>query len=415
MSLFYRDISNEFEISFEEFIFDISCQDRYNKYCRNSNYYEIFKNIITSLILGEEIILLDEDFSDDEIIKLIGNEVSVSENEVIINKNLFSEIKSVDNLISIVLNASDSWKITLFTSGTTGQPKKVTHSFGSITRFVKTNHYQHQAIWGFAYNPTHMAGIQVFFQAFLNKNPIIRLFGLKQKQIFSEIEVIGISYISATPTFYRLLLPCNHVFNNVIRITSGGEAFDKKTFKEISLIFPNAKISNIYASTEAGSLFVANGDYFEVKAELKELIKIVDQELWLHKNLIGESDTLSFIDDCWYVTGDIIDLISDDPIIFRFISRKNELINIGGYKVNPGEIEEVLRQYPGILDVRIFQTKNSVLGNIICAEIVRESVNVDEISIRKYLQSKLQEYKIHRIFYFVNEIKVTRTGKISRN
>ena len=248
MSLFYRDISNEFEISFEEFIFDISCQDRYNKYCRNSNYYEIFKNIITSLILGEEIILLDEDFSDDEIIKLIGNEVSVSENEVIINKNLFSEIKSVDNLISIVLNASDSWKITLFTSGTTGQPKKVTHSFGSITRFVKTNHYQHQAIWGFAYNPTHMAGIQVFFQAFLNKNPIIRLFGLKQKQIFSEIEVIGISYISATPTFYRLLLPCNHVFNNVIRITSGGEAFDKKTFKEISLIFPNAKISNIYGN-----------------------------------------------------------------------------------------------------------------------------------------------------------------------
>jgi acyl-coenzyme A synthetase/AMP-(fatty) acid ligase len=79
------------------------------------------------------------------------------------------------------------------------------------------------------YNPTHMAGIQVFFEALLNPNTMVRLFGLAKDDVFRAITKYNITHISATPTFYRLLLLANKVFMNVNRITSGGEKFDTKT------------------------------------------------------------------------------------------------------------------------------------------------------------------------------------------
>ncbi len=105
-------------------------------------------------------------------------------------------------LIEKLRNISDDWKVTLYTSGTTGIPKKVTHNFNSITRFVKISERNTNSIWGFAYNPTHMAGIQVFFQALLNGNAIVRLFGLSANEIHREINENFITHISATPTFY---------------------------------------------------------------------------------------------------------------------------------------------------------------------------------------------------------------------
>lgn len=94
--------------------------------------------------------------------------------------------------------------MTLFTSGTTGLPKSVSHSFASITRQVKKSERHINDIWGFAFNPTHMAGLQVFFQALLNKNSIIRLFGLDTKEIIREIKNI----ISQTFRRLRLFIVC---------------------------------------------------------------------------------------------------------------------------------------------------------------------------------------------------------------
>ncbi len=91
------------------------------------------------------------------------------------------------------------------------------------------------------------------------------------------------------------------------------------------------------------------------------------------------------------------------------------MINVGGYKVNPVEVEETIRKIEGIQDVRVFAKSNSVFGNIICCEVVKTSDEIDEVSIRSFLQSKLQEFKIPRIIKFTDKILTTRTGKIQRN
>jgi acyl-coenzyme A synthetase/AMP-(fatty) acid ligase len=257
-----------------------------------------------------------------------------------------------------------------------------------------------------------MAGIQVFFQALLNGNSIIRLFGLNTKDIYDEINNNRITHISATPTFYRLLLPYDDMFTSVERITSGGEKFNEKTFKQLNEIFPNAKITNVYASTEAGTLFASQNDIFSVRPEYEHLIHIENNELLIHSSLMGSTE--SNVGE-WYNTGDVIEIVSKKPLKFRFVNRKSEMINVGGYKVNPLEVEEAILALTDIKNVRVYSKSNSVLGNIICCEVVTNSNQITESSIRTFLQSKIQEFKIPRIIRFVDELSTTRTGKIKRN
>jgi len=411
MEFFLKDIKHGKPITWDYLINDINNSLTYNPYCKSENYYNVFKHIITSLIIDKEVILLDSDFTDSELKNLTGFS-EYEEFTQLIDKASFPFLRDKVELIEKLRNISDDWKATLYTSGTTGIPKKVTHNFNSITRFVKISERNTNSIWGFAYNPTHMAGIQVFFQALLNGNAIVRLFGLPINEIHSEIKENGITHISATPTFYRLLLPSEETFQSVERITSGGEKFNEKTIIQLKGIFPNAKITNVYASTEAGTLFASDNDIFSIKPEYEHLIRAVNDELLVHNSLMGSSDIN--IEE-WYNTGDLIETITEKPLKFRFISRKSDMINVGGYKVNPLEVEETILTLPGIKNVRVYSKSNSVLGNIICCEVVCDNNQISESSIRKFLQSKIQEFKIPRIIRFVDELSITRTGKIKRN
>jgi acyl-coenzyme A synthetase/AMP-(fatty) acid ligase len=411
MNIFLKDIDNKKLVTWNNLIDDINNTSIYNPYCKCADFYTVFKHIILSLLIDEEIILLDSDFTESELTNLTGRS-EYTEFYKPIEKCKASDLSTQRELLEKLSNSSENWKITLFTSGTTGIPKKVSHDFKSITRFVKVSERNKKSIWGFAYNPTHMAGIQVFFQALLNGNSIVRLFGLNTKDIYDEINNNRITHISATPTFYRLLLPYDEMFPSVARITSGGEKFNEKTFKQLNEIFPNAKIINVYASTEAGTLFASKNDIFSVRPEYENLIHIENNELLIHSSLMGSTETK--LGD-WYKTGDVIEIVSQKPLKFRFVNRKSEMINVGGYKVNPLEVEEAIFALKGIKNVRVYSKSNSVLGNIICCEVVANSNQITESSIRVFLQSKIQEFKIPRIIRFVEELSTTRTGKLKRN
>ena len=353
--------------------------------------------------------LLDHDFSTNEIDKLLGKNTPFTEEKLIKNFDVIN-FKNIQKKIKI---NNKSWKITLFTSGTTGLPKKISHTFDSLTRFIKIDETRKGNVWGFAYNPSHMAGLQVFFQAFLNQNTIIRLFGVERRALLNLINDYGVTNISSTPTFYRMLLPSDHICNKVMSLTSGGEKFDSKTLRNLNAMCPNSKILNIYSSTEAGALFSSEGDVFTIKTELSNLIKFINNELYIHHTLLGDSDGLTLLDG-WYNTGDIVEIINNNPFKIKFISRKNEMINTGGYKVNPSEIEEVIREIKGVTDAFVFGKKNSLLGSLVFCEVTVSDKLLNEKQIRIFLKDRLQEYKVPRIIKFVDSISITRTGKILR-
>ena len=390
-------------ISYDELITKINSMDYYYPKFQGTSLSDFWINLIVGLICNKPIILLDSDISFPE-----------SDNGDINIRSSISKpiIKDFEHLISL-LEVSES-EITIFTSGTTGQPKEVCHSYRSLSRAVKNGEKFRNNVWGFAYNPTHMAGLQVFFQAFSNRNALINIFNKSRQYIFDNIKDFKITHISATPTFYRLLLPFEKSYECVERITLGGEKSDENLYKAIRQIFPNAKITNVYASTEAGTLFASKGDNFKIPEVIRDKFKVIDDELYIHESLLGKSASFKLIGE-YYASGDLIEWTDKEEGLFRFKSRKNELINVGGYKVNPTEVEESLRSIVGVIDAHVFGKTNSILGNILCADIVREDhSSLTEVEIRTELKDKLQDFKIPRRIKFVESLSVTRTGKMSR-
>lgn len=407
-NFFYIDRVKKTEITFTQLFQEIEELEEYSNFCQAENFYEVFKQIIASILLDKEIILLDADFSEEEKAGLLG----VIKEEKFRVKKLETPL-SVDK-VNEKIKTNKHWKLTLFTSGTTGKPKSISHTQSTLIDNVRIANNKKNDIWGYAYSPTHMAGVQVFFQALLNKNTIVKLFNHSRTEIIESIQKDEITHISATPTFYRLLLPKEVPFEKVKRVTFGGEKLPNSLKEKLESVFPKAKFLNVYASTEAGAIFATDGDTFKIKPKMQNFVKVEDNTLYIHKSKIGSSDRL-VLEGEWYNSGDLVEVLEENPLSVRFLSRKNEMLNVGGYKVNPYEVEDVLASFSAIKDIRVFGKPNSVLGNIICADIVlHENQSLTKQELVALLKEKIQDFKIPRVIKFLTELEKTRTGKTKR-
>ena len=400
-------IDNDKSYSYDDLLQSLNMSSEYCPLYKTSDIYSYFVNLIKALAANKPLVLLDSDLNPAEIDGIDENLVNVKEE---IDKKSYM---SMDEVVEVIQNSKS--EITIFTSGTTGQPKKVLHTVATLTRSVRTGERYVGQIWAYAYNPTHMAGLQVFFQAFENLNTLVNVFNKQRSEVYELINKHNITHISATPTFYRLLLPFEQEYKTVVRVTLGGEKSDSHLYENIKKIFPEAKINNVYASTEAGSLFAAKGDCFQIPEKIRDKFEVVDDELLIHKSLLGKSDSFKFEGD-YYHSGDLIEWVDKESGLFRFKSRKNELINVGGYKVNPGEVENILLSIDGVKQVLVYGKANSILGNVLCADIqLEDGVALTDVEIKKALRSQLQDFKIPRRIKFVEQMSLTRTGKLKRS
>ena len=400
-------IDNDKAYSYDDLLQSLNMSSEYCPLYKTSDIYSYFVNLIKALAANKPLVLLDSDLNPAEIDGVDENLVNVKEE---IDKKSYM---SMDEIVEAIQNSKS--EITIFTSGTTGQPKKVLHTVATLTRSVRTGERYVGQIWAYAYNPTHMAGLQVFFQAFENLNTLVNVFNKQRSEVYELINKHNITHISATPTFYRLLLPFEQEYKTVVRVTLGGEKSDSHLYENIKKIFPEAKINNVYASTEAGSLFAAKGDCFQIPENIRDKFEVVDDELLIHKSLLGKSDSFKFEGD-YYHSGDLIEWVDKESGLFRFKSRKNELINVGGYKVNPGEVENILLSIEGVKQVLVYGKVNSILGNVLCADIqLEDGVALTDVEIKKALRSQLQDFKIPRRIKFVEQMSLTRTGKLKRS
>jgi acyl-coenzyme A synthetase/AMP-(fatty) acid ligase len=407
--------SNHMEYSYNDLLHAINSKLRYSRYIyvKGNDPYQIFVQVIHSILYQYPVELLDGDFSDYEL-ELLGLNL-----KLVTEDHLLDNTKSCHDMTEIIqlIRQNKNWTISLYTSGTTGRPKKVTHTLETIARNVKVNDNFRGSIWAFCYNPTHIAGLQVFLQALFNMNSIVYAFGDRQDDLEKLIQQYHITNISATSTYYRMVLSHFQEQHKGVRyVTFGGEKYDPQFQKTVIHFFPNAKVRNIYASTEGGSLLTSSGDMFQIEEQMSSLIKVNEsQELCLHRSLIGQSEHLQLQGE-WYQTGDLVEKVSD--MSFRIISRRSEMINVGGYNVNPTEVEAILNQVPGVIDIAVTGRANKLTGNIIVAEVVKEA-GIDEKELTKmikaYASEHLQSWKTPRIITFVDEIVKTRTGKKGRS
>lgn len=322
--------------------------------------------------------------------------------------------------------AGTEWVIP--TSGTTGEPKLIAHSFPSLTRTVKSpNGASSKLRWGLLYNPTRFAGLQVILQAIGGGSGLV--VPDHPADLENSVPLLrenGCNALSATPSLWRKL-----AFSGLLEIldlkvvTLGGEAADQKILDTLRRHYPDATIRHIYASTEAGVGFsVSDGkvgfpaDYLQNPPPGVELKLGGDGILMLRtaqrdqRMLSNESPLMD--DEGWVSSGDLVEIREDRC---HFLGRMNGAINVGGQKVHPSEVENVLMEIPGVRAARVFGKPNPVLGALVAAEIVAEP-GTDQAALRARIMERcqlhLQRYKTPALISFKEDFELTSAGKMKR-
>ena len=239
------------------------------------------------------------------------------------------------------------------------------------------------------------------------------VFQYSKSEIIDVIIKNKITNISATPTFYRLITPMEKPLKHLKKVSLGGEKSSQNLVDKLSISFPNAKILNIYASTEAGTIFSTSGKYFKIVPEKAQYVKIKNNELLINKKLLGQGNGIDN-KEMWYRTGDLVKIIDKKTNEFVFTSRKNEMINVGGNNVNPIEVEGVIDQIDGVEKSFIYGKPNPILGNMLYVKIKLNNNSLTELSLKRELNNKLEKFQVPRRIEFVDSIPVTRSGKLKR-
>lgn len=303
-------------------------------------------------------------------------------------------------------NNATSKFIDIQTSGTTGEPKTISQSLANVMRQVKPT--SENNVWAFAYNPNHFAGLQVLFQALMNQNTIVYVFDKDFEQIPGLLTKYNVTHLACTPTFMNMILPHINELPALQRLSFGGERLPERLLNKAQNKLPNVKIKNIYASSEAGSILASDGKGFYIPSRYQDVVKIDENELCIHKSLLGYFD----MEDEWYRTGDTVKFIDDN--LFEFDSRKSEIINTGGYRVSPAKVENFISTLEGVSQVRVYGRENSVIGTVIAADIVATG-NITELKSKIKSTNELTDYEKPRSIKLVQSIEVTNTGKLKRS
>lgn len=300
-------------------------------------------------------------------------------------------------ILNFIHKINNKENITFTTSGTTGDPKQITHTYNNLIKNIKFKKELKNSVWGLTYDWRKIAGSQVILQSYLNEGKVVNLFKKSYSEIINLIEEYKITHISATPTFYRLL--GNVIFENVKQVTLGGEVVNSNVISHIEKVFPNAKITNIYALTEFGTLFTSNKDYFELSEKISIFVKIENNTIFVKQN------------DEWVDTGDLVEWL--DETKFKIIGRETNMINVGGVKVNPIKVEEIINELEYVSNSIVYGKENSVMGMIVVADIVLNR-NIVVKQIKNDLIKKLNQYEIPLKINIVDELHINSNGKVIR-
>ncbi len=336
------------------------------------------------------------------------------------------KLKIILNTDIKLLNENTEWIIP--TSGTTSSPKLISHTFDSLTTTVKKNIQEGDSfIWGLTFDIYRFSGIQVFLQSILSGSRLII-----SESNFSIDETINLfannscNIISATPSFWRKVLMSPASSNLCIsNITLGGEISDQTILDALIRRFPEAKIVHIYASTEVGVGFCVNdkkGGFplaYVIKGIKEVQIKIIDNLLFIKSNKKIQyylSKDNMYNDQGFINTGDLVE-IRNDRVYFK--GRESGSINVGGNKVHPEEVEFLILKSGLVNEVKVYAKKNSMMGNLVYADIVLSNQKQDEKVIKKllfkYCNNNLDSFKVPAMIKILKSIDITNSGKIKRN
>ena len=322
----------------------------------------------------------------------------------------------------------------LLTSGTTGVPKLVVHSFDSLAGALP----RHPAsvkpmVWSTFYDIRRYGGLQIYLRAVLSGSPLVLSeAGEPTRDFLARAGAAGVTHISGTPSHWRRALMSGDtalIAPEYVRLS--GEVADQTVLDALRAAYPSARIAHAFASTEAGVAFDVNDGLAGFPAGLVGKaggtieMKVEDGTLRIRSGrtaarYLGAAASQLAAGDGYVDTGDLVEL-ADGRYYFR--GRKGGIINVGGLKVYPEEVESVLNADPRVRMSLVKARRNPLTGSLVVAEVVlAESENSSDAETAEKVKTDLLNacrrvlaaHKVPALLRFVPALEMTAAGKLVR-
>ncbi len=301
-----------------------------------------------------------------------------------------------------ILKERNSPGLVLFTSGTSGVPKGAVHDFSKLLSKFKTPRKALKTINFLMFD--HWGGLNTLLHTLSNAGVVIATKNRNADAICEIIQEQKIELLPASPTFFNLMIMSGaylrYDLSSLKVITYGTEPMPEFLLKKLKEIFPSIKLQQTYGLIELGVLRSKSKSddslWVKVGGEGYDT-RIVDNILQIKADsaMLGYLNAKSpFTEDGWFITGDQVEV---DGEYIKILGRKSELINVGGEKVYPQEVENTILGMDNIADVTVYGEKNPITGNIVCARVtLMEPEEKKEFvsRLKKFCAGKLQGYMI---------------------
>jgi acyl-coenzyme A synthetase/AMP-(fatty) acid ligase len=313
----------------------------------------------------------------------------------------------------------------MFTSGTTGAPKMVAHSLEGLTGAIVPSSSSEPIVWGTFYDIRRYGGLQMLLRALIGHATLVLSDGQEPVADFlARLGQAGVTHMTGTPSHWRraLMSPAiSKIMPRYVRLS--GEIADQAVLDSLKSQFPKAAMGHAYASTEAGVGFEVTDGLEGFPASFLDRtgpveMKVVDGALLVRSGrtaggYVGSSDTLKT--DGFVDTGDMVEKRDDR---FYFMGRRGGIINVGGLKVHPEEVEAVINRHPRVRLSRVSSRRSPITGAIVVADIVLSGASENKDTIKKEIldtcRSHLSAMKVPAMLRFVPALEITAGGKLAR-
>jgi acyl-coenzyme A synthetase/AMP-(fatty) acid ligase len=317
----------------------------------------------------------------------------------------------------------------LFTSGTTGRPKIVVHTLESLTGPLDDGMtVASDAVWSTFYDIRRYGGLQILLRALLGGGSMVLSQARESVADFlTRAQRCGVTHISGTPSHWRraLMSPAAQDFTPAY-VRLSGEVADQAILNSLAAAFPRSSIAHAFASTEAGVAFDVRDGRAGFPASLigqaggKADLRVVDGSLRIRSTrtasrYLGDGHRLADADG-FVDTGDMVELRGDR---YYFVGRREGIINVGGQKVHPEEVEAVLNQHPAVQMARVRGRKSPITGAIVVADVVLrpEAGQLETIrdEILESCRRVLSPHKVPATLTEVPGLEIAGSGKLVRH
>ena len=309
--------------------------------------------------------------------------------------------------------------IVILTTGTTGVPKAVFYVWERLLAQVRLAAPLQSRRWALLYPLNHFAGLQVLLHVVKNG---LSLAIPRSRQFSDVLECLirrKVDSVSATPTFWRMFIgrldPAAAAQLALRQITLGGEPVPADILGRLRDLFPDARVTQVYATTEIGSCFAVSDGHPGFPSAFLDA-PIGNVQLKIHEGQLyvrTTSGMVGYVDGSpepekegdWIATGDFVEVRGERVL---FLGRKGEVVNVGGVKVYPPTVEEQVRKVRGVRDVRVYGKANPVTGQIVAADLeLTEGAAPDEVlaEVRQACRATLNRYEQPRELHVVAELR----------